>query len=129
MNVFQCHLTNCMVVFFHRTLLWRLHQLCKCRASLTLPSLLHSVHLVNKGIQWENLDTTSCVCGSLVKSKWQFYLIHINVLLFFIFIFVIYTSMKIFFWNHWSLWAKILSVKRDVYVAPVAFKLRNLYKW
>ena len=82
MNVFQCHFTNCVVCLFHRTLQWHLHQLFKFRASLTVLSLLHSVHLVNMEIQWENLGTTSCVYGSLVKSKWQFYLIYINALFF-----------------------------------------------
>ena len=67
-NVFQCHFTNCVVCLFHRTLQWHLHQLFKFRASLTVLSLLRSVHLVNMEIQWENLGTTSCVCGSLVKS-------------------------------------------------------------
>ena len=40
----------------------------KCRASLIVLRLLHSVYLVNMEIQWEDLGITSCVCGSLVKS-------------------------------------------------------------
>ena len=68
MNVFQCHFTNCVVCLFHRTLQWHLHQLFKFRASLTVLRLLHSVFLVNMEIQWENLGTTSCASGSLVKS-------------------------------------------------------------
>lgn len=79
MSVFQlCH--QLRGFFFPRTLLWRLPQLCRCRASLTALSLLRSARLVRTGIRCENLGTTSCVSGSLVKSKWRFYLVYINAL-------------------------------------------------
>lgn len=69
-------------VLFYRTLPCRLHQLYKRRASLTVLSLLHSVHPVSTRIQWGNLGRTSCVYGSLVKSKWLFDLLYKRVLWF-----------------------------------------------
>lgn len=121
MNVFQCHFTNCVVCLFHRTLQWHLHQLFKFRASLTVLSLLHSVHLVNMEIQWENLGTTSCVYGSLVKSKWQFYLIYINALFFWnVFVFkVLFMISWKFSFEITNFLAKIFYVESNIYADPV----------
>lgn len=121
MNVFQCYFTNCVVCLFHRTLQWHLHQLFKFRASLTVLSLLHSVHLVNMEIQWENLGTTSCVYGSLVKSKWQFYLIYINALFFWnVFVFkVLFMISWKFSFEITNFLAKIFHVESNIYADPV----------
>lgn len=64
--------TNCVVCLFTEHSNDTFTSCSSSRASLTVLSLLHSVHLVNMEIQWENLGTTSCVYGSLVKVNGNF---------------------------------------------------------
>ena len=68
-NPMDCSLLGSSIhrIFQARVLEWGAIAF-KCRASLIVLRLLHSLYLVNMEIQWENLGTTSCVCGSLVKS-------------------------------------------------------------
>lgn len=129
--LFPCVVLQTVFVLFYRTLPCRLHQLYKRRASLTVLSLLHSVHPVSTQIQWGNLGRTSCVYGSLVKSKWLFDLLYKRVLWFRVLSYLNFSHIlciKFLFLEPLTFSEKSLCCELYTWIRGM-LQLKGLYQW